>query len=165
MSNAFISRRSASASRSSTGRTTGAGATATGRPCSGPKNVTSSTCRSAGAGWSSTIRSSRRSKRNADKEEGSGAWRSRSSRKTRRKKHGLAAPLIDTHTTLKTEAKQAPTELKIAPSPKPGPDIPYEKRPVADTLAEFWANPAKYRTRPPRPASSASRSTRTRATA
>ena len=37
----------------------------------------------------------------------------------------------------------------MAPSPKPGPDIPYEKRPVADTLAEFWANPAKYRTRPP----------------
>ena len=59
------------------------------------------------------------------------------------------APLIEATPPIKTEAKQAPTELKIAPSPKPGPDIPYEKRPVADTLAEFWANPAKYRTRPP----------------
>ena len=60
------------------------------------------------------------------------------------------APLIDPTPPIKTEEKQAPTELKIAPSPKPGPDIPYEKRPVADTLAEFWANPSKYRTRPPR---------------
>jgi hypothetical protein len=46
---------------------------------------------------------------------------------------------------IKTEAKQAPTELKIAPSPKPLPVLPY-----AETLAEYWQNPAKYRTRPPR---------------
>jgi hypothetical protein len=60
------------------------------------------------------------------------------------------APLIDTPPPIKAEAKHAPTELKIAPSPKPLPGLPYEKRPVADTLAEFWANQAKYRTRPPR---------------
>ena len=60
------------------------------------------------------------------------------------------APLIEDTPPIRAETKPASTELKIAPSPKPGPDIPYDKRPVADTLAEFWANPAKYRTRPPR---------------
>ena len=59
------------------------------------------------------------------------------------------APLIEDTPPIRPQTPPASTELKIAPSPKPGPDIPYEKRPVADTLAEFWANPSKYRTKPP----------------
>ena len=58
------------------------------------------------------------------------------------------APLIDPTPPSRSKRNKLPQSSKSPPA-RPGPDIPYEKRPVADTLAEFWANPAKYRTRPP----------------